>query len=99
MAIVWTGAVHLETDGQVRWAFYSHTPAEAYGFPNIARGGRVGVSGPDDGSGVRASNLLGALESLAMVMALAARTLTPSYAMFDDAEPLGPPPRRGHSEF
>ena len=73
--------VKVDHDGYIRWDFASYAAAEASGFPIVSRGGWVGGVGPDDGSGVRASDLLVALECVATVMLRASDTLTPTRPM------------------
>ena len=81
MAIAFLGTVFVEPNGQVRWSLHTGTAAEELGFPSVVRGGCVGDAGPDDGSSVREANLLIALESLATVAAVTARTITATYSL------------------
>jgi len=76
--------VGIDHDGYVRWSFETHQAAEAVGIPSVSRGGYVGNLCTSDGSDVRASDLLVALECLASAMLSASRAIAPTRPLFGD---------------
>jgi len=89
MALYFYGAVSVADNGQVSWYLHTGTAAEGAGVASLNRHGDIGGVGPDDGSGVRETNVLVALECLGAAMLTLSRTVAWSYSLLPDAEIAG----------
>lgn len=89
MALYFYGGVEVTDAGQVKWYLHTGAAAEASGVVSLNRSGSIGDAGADDGSGIRETNILVAMECLGAAMLTLSRTIAWSYSLLPDADIQG----------